>query len=907
MPPPSHAARRRGVRVEFARPTLTFRPPSALPPAEPLPDSAPPPALSSSRRRLDAWFAARGWTVFDFQEEAWRAYRAGESGLIHAATGTGKTLAAWLGPVLEWLDESARDSRDTRDSGDTRDAGDTGDAQCARDTQDTRGTGIPRSPARTGAGKKPTAPPLQVLWLTPLKALAADTLQSLAEPLAELAPAWTLEARTGDSSSAVRARQRRRLPSALVTTPESLSLLLSRPEAREAFAELRAVVVDEWHELLSGKRGTQTELCLTRLRAWRPGLRTWGLSATLGNPDTALAALVGVANVRAGRGRLVRGLAAKAVDIRTLLPEDLTRFPWAGHLGLQMLPEVLQVIEAGRSTLVFTNTRAQTERWYQAILDARPDWAGQIALHHGSLAADSRRWVEAGLSSGGLRAVVTTSSLDLGVDFSPVEHTVQVGSPKGVGRLLQRAGRSGHQPGAASRLYLAPAQAFDLLEAAAARAAVAEGAVEPREPLAAPMDVLIQHLVTIAVGGGFEAEAMYAEVRDAHAYRDLPRADWEWALRFLTQGGALAAYPEYRRVVIEDGLHKVTDRGLAARHRANVGTIVGDAQITVAFVGGARLGEVEESFIARLNTGERFVFAGRSLELVRVRDLHAYVRLARGPADVVPAWTGGGLPISAELAAAVRGLVDAARRGVFASPELEALRPLLAAQARLSRLPAAGEWLIEALRTRAGHHLFFYPFAGRAANEALAALTAHRLSRRAPVTFSFAANDYGFELRSAVAAPLEAALAEGLLSPEGWREDLEAAVNAAELAKRRFREIARVANLILQGRHPGERKSLRQLQTSGGLLFQVFRKHEPDNLLLRQAREEALERGLQAGRAGAALTEATAGGVALTRPPRLTPFGFPLVVEGLRARLSSESLAERIGRMRLELERKTPG
>jgi ATP-dependent Lhr-like helicase len=524
---------------------------------------------------IDAWFQSRGWTPFAFQREVWDAYNRGENGLVHAATGTGKTLSAWGGPLIEWLSERR------------------GDTAAAPN--------VKRKPVRPRRDK---APPLRVLWITPLRALAADTEAALCQPLQDLGIGWTLESRTGDTSAAVRARQRRRLPTALITTPESLSLLLARDDARELFGDLRLVVVDEWHELMGTKRGVLVELALARLRFHQPGVRTWGLSATIGNLDDAACALLGVANPRPMR--IVRGVDPKAVIIDALIPPVIERFPWAGHLGTQMVPQVVEAIEEGQTAIVFTNTRSQTEIWYQAILAACPDWAGTIALHHGSLDRKRRDWVEDGLRTGRLRCVVATSSLDLGVDFSPVDRVLQVGSPKGVARLLQRAGRSGHRPGATSRVTCVPTNALELMEIAAARDGVEQGALESRLQMERPLDVLAQHVVTVALGGGFVAEQLLEEVRTTRAYAGLSDTEWAWVLEFLTYGGdALRAYPEYARITLVEGRYVVTNPEIARRHRMSVGTIVGDAQIGVAYLRGGGLGEVEESFIARLPAGVR--------------------------------------------------------------------------------------------------------------------------------------------------------------------------------------------------------------------------------------------------------------------------------------------------------------
>jgi ATP-dependent Lhr-like helicase len=838
-------------------------------------------ASDITRRRVEAWFASRGWTPFAFQREVWSAYLAGESGLIHAATGTGKTYAAWMGPLLEWMDEHPL----VPPSVDASEAAD-------------------RS-AKAGAGKKvrrPTAPPLRVLWITPLRALAGDTLEALAAPLRDLGVGWTLETRTGDTPEAVRARQRSRLPTALVTTPESLSLLLSREDAREVFGDLRAVVVDEWHELMGTKRGVQVELALARLRTWRAGLRTWGLSATIGNLDDAAQALLGVSPAR-GPWRVVRGVEPKRVVVDALIPPVVERFPWAGHLGTQMLPQVVSAIEEGDTAIVFTNTRSQTEIWYRALLEARPDWAGAIALHHGSLDRKARDWVEEGLRSGRLRCVVATSSLDLGVDFSPVDRVLQVGSPKGVARLVQRAGRSGHRPGAVSRVTCVPTQVLELVEVAAARDGMEAGAVESRLAVERPLDVLVQHVVTAALGGGVRGRELLAEVRTTRAYAGLLDDEWAWVLDFVTRGGdALQAYPEYSRVVERNGVLTVEDRQVARRHRMAIGTIVSDAAITVQYLRGPKLGTVEESFIARLNPGDRFVFAGKPLEFVRVRDMKAWVRRAASSKGAIPRWMGSRMPLSTELAAALRGRLEEASRGTFRGPEMEAVRPVLEIQARWSRIPAASELLVERVATREGHHLFFFPFEGRLVHEGLAALFAYRISRLTPISFTMSSNDYGFELLSAEPAPLDAALAAGLLSPHGLVDDVPASLNAAEMARRQFREIARVSGLVFPG-YPHAGKTARQLQASSGLFFDVFTKHDPGNLLVGQAHREVLERQLESSRLGRTLERLSAARVVVTEPDRTPPLAFPLLVDRTRDRVSSEALADRVRRMQVALER----
>jgi ATP-dependent helicase Lhr and Lhr-like helicase len=808
------------------------------------------------------WFASERWDPFPFQEEVWRAYLAGESGLIHAATGTGKTYAAMMGPILEWLTNYS----------------------------------APRLPRRPAA-------PLTVLWITPLRALAADTEDALRAPVEDLGLPWTVESRTGDTPPRIRARQRDRLPTVLVTTPESLALLLTRSDAASLFENLELVVVDEWHELMASKRGVQTELALARLRRWRPRLRTWGLSATLGNLEVARDTLLGITANRDAPGRIVRGLVPKALQIDSLIPDTMERFPWSGQIGLRMVPEVVRAIEEGKTTLVFTNTRATAEIWFQALLSACPDWAGVIALHHGSMDRETREWVEDGIRNGRLRCVVCTSTLDLGVDFTPVDRVLQVGSPKAVGRLIQRAGRSGHQPGAVSRLTCVPTNALELLDVAAARHALAEGAIESRAPVEQPLDLLAQHAVSVAVGGGFRPDELLAEVRTTRAFRDLTDGEWQWVLDFITRGGqVLGAYPEYNKVVERDGLYVIRDRGAAMRHRMSIGTIVSEAAMKVKFVRGKTVGTVEENFIARLRPGDVFTFAGRALKFVRVRDMTAWVRKATEPASVVPHWTGARLALSPELAAGVRVKLDEARRGVFQGAEMEAVRPILELQAKWSRLPAPDELLIERVRTREGHHLFFYPVEGRLVHEGMAALFAYRLAQIGPITFTLAANDYGFELLSPDPAPLEEALEAGLVSPDNLLHDIPASLNAAELARRQFREIARVAGLIFQG-YPGANKSVKQVQASSGLLYDVFARYDPENLLLFQAHREVLERQLERSRLGRTLERVAHGTVTISEVERPTPLAFGLLVDRAREQVTSEKFLDRVRRLAAPLER----
>jgi len=848
-----------------------------------MPDTASPPRFRTPTPVLD-WFRARGWKPAAYQRRAWAAYLAGQSGLIHAPTGTGKTQAAWLGPVIEALRE--------RSSGNDE-------------------TSIGSLPG-AGAGA------IRVVWVTPLRALAEDTTLNLTEPVIDLALPWTVQKRTGDTPQSTKSKQRRRLPTCLVTTPESLSLLLSYGDVAEQFKTLRCVVVDEWHELMSTKRGVQTELCLARLRgivrdaSSTPGvntpraLQTWGLSATLGNTAEAMRVLLGPRD--ADDGVLIAGKARKKVAVRTLMPPAIERFPWAGHLGIKLVEPVCEAIGQAETSLLFTNTRSQCELWFQSILRARPQWLGELAMHHGSIDRGIRDRAEHMLRAGELRCVVCTSSLDLGVDFTPVDRVFQVGSPKGIARLMQRAGRSGHQPGAVSEVVGVPTNAFELVEFAATRDAIAAKRLESRQPLVRALDVLVQHLVTAALGGGFVAEAMLDEVRGTHAYARLTDAQWAWAVDFIVRGGpTLTAYDQYAKVApppADDpgGRYTATKRRVAQLHRMAIGTITSDAAVAIKGQGGKHYGTVEESFIGRLRIGDRFIFAGQTFELLRVRDLTATVKKATRPSRNVPRWQGGKSPLSTQLADAVRAKLDEARQGSFRGPEMRRVRPLLELQRQWSLIPAPDELLIERHTTRVGEHVYLFPFAGRLVHEGLAALLAHRVTRRSPISVTSVGNDYGIELLSDQPIDLDRDTWRGLFDPADLQADLIECLNSAGLSRNRFRQIARVAGLVFPG-YPGGAKTAKQLQASASLFFDVFRQFDPDNALLSQAEDEVLQQELELRRTRATLARMRSATIRQTAPPRLTPLAFPLWAETIReSRLTSEPWETRVAKMAAELE-----
>jgi ATP-dependent helicase Lhr and Lhr-like helicase len=803
----------------------------------------------------EAWFAQRGWQPFAFQREVWAAMAAGQSGLLHASTGSGKTFAVWFGAL-------ARASV--------------------------------LSVPQTG----PHAPPLGVVWLTPMRALAADSARAMQEPLADIGSHWSVGKRTGDTPPAERARQDRRFPTALVTTPESLSLMLTRENARDELKSVHTVIVDEWHELMGNKRGVQVQLALARLRRWNPQLVVWGLSATLGNLPEAMQVLLGKHD-----GVMVQGRIDKTLVIDTLLPENPGRFSWGGHLGKQMQLPVVAEIEKSSSTLVFVNVRSQAEIWYQLLLQEKPEWAGVVALHHGSLDKEVREWVELGLKEGRLKAVVATSSLDLGVDFLPVERVLQIGSAKGIARLLQRAGRSGHAPGRASRITLVPTNTLELVEAVAARRAAQAGLIEKRATPEKPLDVLVQHLVTVALGGGFKASELFSEVRTAHAYRKLTRAEFQWALDFVEKGGSsLAAYPEYHRVQKVGALYRVPDRGIGRRHRLQVGTIVSESSMTVAYLSGGRIGTIEEGFVARLRAGDCFVFGGKRLEYIRTQDMTAYVKRAEKNKGMVTSWAGAKMPLSSELADAVLDVLAGVAQGDFFEPELQAALPMLQTQLRLSKLPTPQTLLIERFHSREGQHLFIYPFAGRNAHIGLASLLAWRLAKDAPNTFSLSINDYGLELLSALPIDPAPLLDQTLFSEDELLHDVLASLNSSELARRRFREIARVAGLVFTG-YPGQPKSTRQLQASSSLFYEVFMKYDADNRLLGQAQTEVLGQELDIRRLAFSLKRMRGQRVEFVELAVPSPFALPLLVERFREKLTTEKLKDRLDRMLMDMER----
>lgn len=795
-------------------------------------------------KRALGFFEGKGWSPFLFQQKAWRSFVEGGDALVNAPTGSGKTYSVLAPAVM--------------------------------------GGGLPGG--------------LRVLWITPIRALAKEILGS-AERIVKYADnGWSCGVRTGDTPVVEKQRQDRRLPEILITTPESLHVMLAKKGGAKRFGGLEALVVDEWHDLLGTKRGVQLELASAVLQSWAPEMRVWGISATIGNLDEAMEVLLG--KDRAAKGQIIRSELEKRLHVESVMPLQFEKLPWAGHLGIQLLDRVVDIIRNHESTLIFTNTRSQSEIWYQKILEAHPDLAGVIALHHGSISKEMRFWVEDALHEGKLKAVVCTSSLDLGVDFRPVEAIVQIGGPKGVARFVQRAGRSGHQPGAESRIHFLPTFGLELLEAAALRSAIDHGEIEPRRPMVRCFDVLIQFLCTLAVGDGFKKEELEQLMRSTHAFATMDESEWSDVMAMVTTGGrAFAAYDEFKRVERDaEGTFRIVDRRAARRHRMSIGTIVGDTMIAVKWRGGGLVGHVEEYFVGGMSPGDVFWFSGRCLELIRVKGFVATVKPSKSPKGRIPTWQGGRLPWTSMLSHTLRRTLDDHAYGRATAPELERISPMLELQAERSHLPIAGEVLMEVMETNEGHHLFVYPMEGRLVHEGLAALIAYRISLLQPMTFSMAYNDYGFELLSDQPIPITEAFDSDLFSSEHLMDDLEATVNGAELARRQFRDIAVIAGLVFRG-FPGQPVPDRHLQGSSSLLFDVLADHDPVNLLYRQAFDEMTHHLIELDRLQAVLGRLNAGKWVITHPDAPTPFSFPILVDRLRSSLTSEALESRIRKM----------
>jgi ATP-dependent Lhr-like helicase len=806
------------------------------------------------------WLNKKGWRPFAFQEETWQYILDGRSGLVNAPTGCGKTYSVFVGALIKFIDENPEDWQSKKNNG------------------------------------------LRLLWITPLRALAKDIGRAMEEALQELHMPWKVGIRNGDTSTADRQKQKKNLPEILIITPESLHLLLSGKQHEKYFESLDLIAVDEWHELMGSKRGVQTELAISRIIACnKKNLpMVWGISATIGNLEEARDVLLSpILLSPENKHEAVTVVATLEKDIRItpIFPDEVETYPWAGHLGIKLAHAVLPIIEQSRSTLIFINTRGMSEMWYQTLLDLSPELAGTIALHHGSIDRELRIWVEEALHEGKLKAVVCTASLDLGVDFRPVETVIQVGSPKGVTRFLQRAGRSGHAPGETSQIYFLPTHSLELIEAAALQDALQIRKVETKPPLLLCFDVLIQYLCTLAAGDGFDADETKKEISSTFCFRDMIDEEWEEVMQFITTGGnALQQYDEYQKISFEEGKYVMQGRRNIMRHRMHIGTIVSDAMMKVKWVTGGYVGVIEEWFISKLQPGDVFTLAGRNLELVSIKDMTVQVRKSNAKKSIVPSWMGGRMPLSSNLGDLLRNKLNEATAEVTDNPVLQKLKPLLNLQRSLSAIPRSNELLIELIETKDGHHLFVHTFEGRLVNEALAAILSWRITRNTPISFTFAMNDYSLELLSDQPIQLDEKNIRDLFSKENLTEDIYRSVNATEMAKRKFRDIAVIGGLIFQGM-PGEQKKARHLQSSASLLFNVFMEYDRHNILLKQAFEEVMYQQMEEERLRSMLDRISRSEIIIKRPERLTPFSFPVKVDSMRESMSSEKLEDRIKKM----------
>jgi len=798
------------------------------------------------------WFKKKKWKPFPFQEQTWQACQEGYSGIVNAPTGSGKTYALFIGALISYLGKN----KNFKQKG-----------------------------------------PL-IIWVSPIRALTKEIKLSTERAIEGFGLNWRVGIRSGDTSSTDRKKQISKPPEVLITTPESIHVLIASKNYTSFFKNLHVIIFDEWHELIGSKRGVQCGLAISRLKGINPPLMIWGISATIGNLDEAVDVLLGDYNQN--KRKLIRSEIQKKTEVISIFPDDIEKYSWAGHLGLKLADKLTPILNKSKTTLIFTNTRAQTEIWYQKLLEIMPELAGNSAMHHGSISRNIREWVEESLYEGKLKVVVATSSLDLGVDFRPVETIVQIGSPKSVARFMQRAGRSGHLPGAVSKIYFLPTHALELVETAALRMAINQKNVEVRIPYIRSWDVLIQYLMTLAVSEGFEPNLIYKEIKNTFCYNSITKEDWQKILSFIVNGSqSLQAYDEFQKVIVEDGIYKIVDKKIAQRHRLSIGTITSEAMLSIKYLKGKRIGTVEEWFVSHLKVGDSFWFAGRALEFIMLKDMNVLVRNSKKKTKRIPSYLGGRTPLSTEMSEVLREKLYEYDSDKTLDEELKRLSPLLELQKKISKLPSKNEFLIEYFETKEGFHLLMFPFEGRYVHEGIGALIAQRLSKVVPISFSIAMNDYGFELLSDQKVDVKNLIIPSLFSQNNLSIDIQSSINATELAKRRFREICRISGLIFQG-FPGKAKKERHLQASSSLLFGVFQDYEPENLLFLQTYEEVMTFQLEEARMRSALKRIQNQQIVIKFPSKPTPLSFPIMVDRLREKMSSEKLKDRIAKMTLQ-------
>ena len=798
------------------------------------------------------WFSENDWKAHAFQKKAWKYQLDGYSGIVNAPTGSGKTYSVLLPIFIPYIEN------------------------------------------------KETPVGLKLIWIAPIRALAKEICISAERAIEAFGLNWTVGIRTGDTKTLERQKQIDKPPQILITTPESLHIILSSKKSKKILDSCENIVVDEWHELIGSKRGVQTELFLGYMRKLHSEIKIWGISATIGNLTKAMEVLLGPED--GGKRVLIKANIKKKIIVKTIMPKEIERYPWSGHLGILLLKKVIPIIEKSSSTLIFTNTRAQCEIWYQKLLAENPSLAGIMAMHHGSLSKEMRSWVEEALYSGKLKAVVCTSSLDLGVDFRPVDNIVQVGSPKGVARFVQRAGRSGHRPGATSKIYFLPTNSLELIESAALRKAIKDDKIEDRVPFERSWDVLVQYMMTRSVGGGFKEKELYDEVVATHCYKTMSREEWSMLMNHLLYGSqSLKAYDEYQKIgKTSDGTYLVNNKGLAQRHRLSIGTIVSDAMLQVKFVRGKKIGTVEEWFIGQFSPGDTFWFAGQALEYVRIKDNALQVKKSTKKTGRIPSYMGGRLSFTSQMSDVLKEKIFEFGKGEIKDVEMKKLIPLFDLQEERSRMPREKELLIEYFHSSEGFHLLMYPLEGRNIHEGMAALLGQRLSRMLPISFSLAYNDFGFELLSDKQIDVDKIITKDLFNPRNLDQDIQSSINAVELAQRKFRDIACISGLVFTG-YPGKEKKQRHLVSNSRLLFDVFREYEPENLLYLQTYDELMAVQLQEVRMREALERIQNQTLLITKPEKYTPFSFPIMVDRLREKMSSETLLDRIEKMKVEL------
>ncbi len=780
---------------------------------------------------LSTWFAARGWTVRGHQTGVQRATAGKHHTLLVADTGSGKTLAGFLPTLVDFC------------------------------------------PSVLGDAKPPEG--LHTLYVSPLKALATDVKRNLVAPIEEIGLAVSVETRTGDTPSDRKARQRARPPHVLLTTPESLSLLLSFPDSPQLFAGLKRIVIDEIHAFVTGKRGDLLSLCLGRLQAFSPELLRCGLSATLADPEAFRAWLA--PDGKAGSVRLVEGDTGADPEVSILLPKE-ERVPWSGHAATWAIPQVYEQIRAHRTTLVFTNTRFLAELIFQQLWDVNEDKL-PIAIHHGSLSREARRKVEAAMARGEIRALVCTASLDLGVDWGNIDLVVQMGAPKGSSRLLQRIGRANHRLDQPSRAMLVPGNRFEYFEALAAAEAVAEGQRDGESFRPGGLDVLAQHIMAVACAGPFSEHELLTEVRSSHSYRWVDSEVIARVLDFVATGGyALRSYERFRRIVREaDGTWRLTHPEFAARHRINAGIIVDAEMLDVRFRNGRSLGRVEEMFGASLKPGDTFRFAGMDLEVEALRETELIVRAAKRSATI-PSYMGQRMPLTTHLAERVREMISE-RAGWARFPD--DVKEWLEMQDWRSHLPAPGRLLVESFPHQDLAYTTYYTFEGWNANQSLGMLITRRMEDRGLGPLGFVANDYALSVWGLKPVDDPASM----LSPDILAHEFVAWVQQSYLLRRAFREVAVISGLV-ERQLPGKRKTGRQVTFSTDLIYDVLQRYEPDHLLIEAAWADARSRLTDVARVADVL-ERAAMQVDHVRLDRISPLSVPVLSMIGRERLPS--------------------